>query len=461
MAGLGSLLGEGQSASQFLMWGVAYGFAQALLQPEFEALQQLVWRNQAVRVLSPADLADMVIRNIRTEDDAAGEAADSGIDADRFHDMVLDTGEPPGLELGLEMLRRGIIQVGDGTPGEATFSALVATSRLRPEWLSSLLAAQEVPISAADAVEAFIRGQISEADAKTEAFATGINSDRFDILANTAGRPPALGEALELLRRGIIQAMGLGPDETTFQQAIAEGDTKDKWLQQFLALAAYIPPPRSIATLQSHGVIDTATAAQLYQQNGLSPQLAGIYAASAVAVKVAAHKQATEAQVLKLYYDRLIDGPAATGMLENLGYDQTTAAYVLELQDFARAASVLNGAVSTVGRLYVAHKVTRAATIEALQALDLPAAAVSQYVGVWDTEVVANVKTLTEGQITAAFFYGVKDQAWCQQALQDIGYTAHDAWVILSDRSHGPLPGEPPAGPTAGLGATTYAGDVG
>lgn len=455
MAGLGALFGEGATASQFLLWGVAYGFAQALLAPDMEALQQFVWRQQTIRTLSPADLADMVIRNIRTESDAAAEAANSGIDADRFHDMVLDTGEPPGLELAMEMLRRGIIPVGTGAPGEASFTAMVATSRLRPEWLQALLAAQEVPISAADAVEATLRGQRPQADMEAEAFATGINADRFQILLDTAGRPPALGELLELKRRGLIPDMGLGPDDLTFQQGIAEGDTKNKWLPRYLDLADYIPPPRSIATLQSHGVIDTATAAQLYQANGLSPQLAGIYAASAVAVKVAAHKALTVATVEKLYADRLMDNPTAATMLGQLGYDPAEATYLLELVDFNRNATAYNQAVTTVGRLYTAHKVTRPATIAALQALDVPADAVTHLMGTWDAEVAANVTPLTAAQVADALAYGVKDQAWAMAALEHLGHTPHDAWVILSVRAHAALPDEPPEGPTAGLGVTT------
>lgn len=451
MAGLGSLLGEGSTASQFLLWGVAYGFAQALLQPEFEAIQQTIWRNQSVRVLSPADLADMVIRNIITEADGANEAADSGIDGARFHKMVLDTGEPPGLELGLEMLRRGIIPVGDGTPGEATFSALVATSRLRPEWIDALLASREVPISAAAAVEAFIRGQITEGDAKQEAFATGINADRFDILANTAGRPPSLGEALELLRRKIIPPTGLGPEVRSFQQAIAEGDTKNKWLQEFLALAETIPPPRTVTALVRAGAIDQATAIRWFQDAGLSPDAAAAYFKGAQGEKLAGTRQLAQGQVLTLYESQAVDQATALGYLGRLGYGNTEARLLLELADLQRETRALNAAINRIGGYYVAHHITRQGVIAGLGALRLDGAHIDTLLATWDAEAAANVRTVTPAQVMADVRYAVIAPAQGLEMLHTLGYSPRGAWLALAAHLHG----------TAGLGPMPPAGGPG
>lgn len=465
MAGLGSLLGEGSTAAQFLLWGVAYGFAQALLQPEFVALQQDIWRQQPIQIFSPEILADMVVKNIVTQDAGANEAADSGLDGAHFANLVLNTGEPPGLETVLEAARRSIIAWDYVDPETPSVEGAIRTSHIYDYWYSALRQMGDVsqpnggiPISPADAVEATLRGQRPQPDMEAEAGLSALNAERFQILLDTAGRPPAPGELGTLLNRQLIPLEGVGPDVTSYQQGIYEGDNKDKWWELLSRTAEYIPPPRSITTLESHGVIDAADAATLYQYNGLTPQLAGIYAASAVATKIAGNKALTAANVEKLYYDRLIDAATATAQLGDLGYAPATAAYVLELQDFNRAAVTFNAAVTTVGRLYTSRKVDRAATVAALTQLDVPAAAISQYMGVWDTEAAANVKTLTEGQITAALYYGVMSQAEAQAALEAIGYTPYDAWVVLSDRTHGPLPNQPAPGPLSGLGVPTTEG---
>lgn len=465
MAGLGDLFGAESTASQFLLWGVAYGFASALLGPNMLDIQQAAWRADPSQTLSPADLADLVVKNIMTQDDAADQAQSSGLSTDKFANLVLGTGEPPGLEMVLEMARRQFIAWDYVDPTTPTVEGAVRTSHIYDEWYAAIRQMGDVsqpgggtPISPSDAVEAALRNQRPLADMETEAGLSGLNPERFGILLDTSGNPPSPGELVEFARRQLIPLEGTGPNALTFQQGIYEGDSKDKWEPLYEKLLDYIPPPRSIATLQSHGVIDAATATALYAQNGLSPELAGIYAASAVATKVAANKAITEGNILKLYYDRLIDGPTATTMLGELGYDGPTSAYLLELQDFSRSAAVFNGAVTLVGRMYTSRKVTRTATIEALQQLDVPAGAITQYMGIWDTEIAANVRGLTEGQITAAFYYGIKDQAWCMAALEAIGYSPHDAWVILSARDHGPLPDEPPDVPGAGLGASTTEG---
>ena len=447
MAGLGSLLGEGSNASQFLLWGVAYGFAQALLQPEFEALQQLIWRNQTVKVLSPADLADMVIRGILTEDQGAAEAADSGIDGDRFHNMVLDTGEPPGLEFVLEAWRRQYIGEGSGAPGEASVRAAILTSRLRPEWTDTILKMALVPISVADAVNAVLRGQIPHDQGQTIAFENGINADGFQVLLNTAGRPPSPTELVEFLRRGFIPRKGTGPDALTFQQGIFEGDSKDKWEPLYERLAEYLPPPRTITALERAGAITPAQAVNLYQQQGLSPDLAAAYSKTASHEKLAGTKQLAEGVVLALYEGQAITEADASTHLAGLGYAPDDVAVLLRYTDLKREYQVLQSAETRIGTEYINHRISRVDAATMLGHLEAHPDRIAYLLTVWDAERAANVKTLTAAQVASAFVYEVFTQDEAMAYIVGLGYTPLDAWVILSDRSHNKLPGRPAAGP--------------
>ena len=77
----------------------------------------------------------MVIRNILDQDDAATNAAQSGVDAENFNYMVLNTGEPYGIDQALSLYRRGLIDYDELTK-------VVYYSRVRNEFLPDLLQLQ-------------------------------------------------------------------------------------------------------------------------------------------------------------------------------------------------------------------------------------------------------------------------------------------------------------------------------
>lgn len=454
--------GENSTASQFLLWSVASQIVGSILAPIVAAVEQGTWQlavegsGGAVRAaVAPADLADQVVRTILDSGTAETLATQSGVAPQDFARMVAGAGEPPGLDFMMQAYRRGYVPLGPTSPGTPSLLEGVATSRVYTYWSQVIEQMLSVPISPADAVEAVLRGQISQSDGETAAYANGVNASDFQILLDTAGNPPAPGELVELWRRGLIPAEGTGPDALTFQQGIYEGDAKDKWEPLYFKLTDYVPPPRTITTLLSHGAITEAQANAYFIQNGLSADLAAAYVTSATSEKLVSAKTLAESNVLKLYYDRLITSAEATPMLEQLGYTAADAAFLLELQDFTRAAAAYNSAVGRIGTLYTGRKITRASAVTALQSLDVPAATVTHLMSTWDAETAASIKTLTASEIADAYKYGVKAADWCITKLQDIGYDAHDAWVLISVANEAPAPNEPPdVGPSTGATPT-------
>ena len=446
MAGLGGLFGEGSIASQFLLWGVAYGIAEAVLAPVLTYIEQDAFEALPIKTPSPADLADWVVRTIVPESTAQAEATRSGVSADWFDAMVKGAGEPPGLDFMMQAYRRGYIPLGPTEVGTPSLLEGVATSRVYTYWSDVIQSMLDVPLSPADAVEATIRGQIPASQGQSEAYASGVSAERFQILVDTAGNPPALGELIELVRRGIIPNSGTGPQVLSFQQGIYEGDNKDKWLTAYEALQDAIPPVRTVTTLLSHGALTDAEAQAYFVDNGISPDLAAAEVKSATAAKLVTAKALAESNVLKLYYDQLITAAQAGPMLEQLGYSTSDTAFLLELQDFTRAAAAYNSAVVRVGNLYTARKLTRASTVKALQDLDVPAATATHLLSVWDAETAASVKSLTPSEIADAYKYAVKPIDWCLTELEAIGYTPHDAWVLCSVAAQAPAPNEPAEG---------------
>lgn len=447
MAGIGALLGESSTASSFLLWGVGYGFASALLAPELDAVRQRTYAALPVTPITPAEAADMVVRNIMQQGDAGAEAALSGVDASRFDRMVKGAGEPPGLEFLLQAFRRGFIPWGPGNPGVPTVETGIQTSRIYDYWTDTIQQMLSVPLPPAAAVDAVLRGQIPHDQGVNEAFASGIDADRFEILLHSAGRPPSPMELVELFRRGLIPAAGTGPDALTFQQGIFEGDTKDKWWPLFLRLAEHIPPPRTVTALARAGAIDQATELRLYQDAGLTPDLAAAYARAASGEKLAGTKQLAQGTVVTLYEAQAIDTATATAYLVRLGYGHTEAALILELADLQREVKVLNGAINRIGSFYVAHKLTRQGAVNGLAALKVTGSHLAHLLAAWDTEAAANVRTLTEAQIARAVKLGNMTQPEGMAELVSIGLTPFDAWVVISNELGAPQPGKPARGP--------------
>lgn len=453
VAGIGSLFGENSAASQFLIWGVGFAIAEKLLAPVLADIEQGVNEADPVLVLSPQDLADMVVRGIVDASYAADEATKSGIDGTRFQYMVESSGEPPGLETVLEMWRRGYIPWADGGPEVASVERAIKTSRIYNYWSDAIQKVGQIPLAPGEAVNAALRGQAPFDQMATEAEASGIDAARFQILVDSAGRPPSPGELVELLRRKLIPETGVGPGVVSFQQGIYEGDAKDKWWTLYAALTEYLPPPRTITALERSGAMDAATAQKYYQDAGMTPELAAVYSKNASGDKLAGTKQLAEGLVLTLYEGQAITAADATARLGALGYGATEAGFLLEYSDLSREVKALNSAVTRIGTLYVGHKITRQAAANALDTLEAPSAHRDHLLTTWDLEAAANVRPLTEAQIADAWEYQSITEGEALAELQAIGLTPFDAWVVLSNKNKAPLPGKPPRGP-GGPGTT-------
>lgn len=441
----GLLSGAQGIGTQLLLWSVLGQIVGSVMGPISEEIQQQIYKVLSNTPLSPADAADAVLKGWLDQPSAAAEAVLSGVNPQRFQTLLDITGEPPGIEQMMEAARRGIIpwQSGPGTPSVQT---AVTQSRLRPEWFPVLQQLQWLPVPVADAVNAVVRGQIPLAQGYAIANVNGVQNPDFDILVNTAGRPPAPGELITLYRRGLIPLAGTGPQALTVQQGIYEGDLKNKWWSLIGQLSDYLPPPRTITALTRSGALSSAQATTLYQQQGLSPQLAAVYAASASATKVAKTKELAESQVVKMYEDRILTSAEATAFLQALGYDANETALLLELADMQRALAAVQRAIARVGTQFVARKIGVATARNDLGALGLDSAHVDQLMQTWATERGETVKLLTEAQVVDAWSIAALDQAQAESALQALGYTPFDAWVLLSIKNKQPLPNPPSIG---------------
>ena len=122
-----------------------------------------------------------------------------------------------------------------------------------------------VPLSPADAAEAVLRKEWTPEQAAAEARFSGVNAERFAILARLAGNAPDPGSLAVALRRKLI-------DRATYDRGIAQGRLRTEWGDLVRELATQIPSPGAALEAYLEGQVDEATGRQLYELFGGAPE---------------------------------------------------------------------------------------------------------------------------------------------------------------------------------------------
>ena len=448
MPGISDLLGAASPFAQQLEWDVGQPIAQALLAPMLSELTQKINARTPVEPLSPEVLAELVVRSFIGQAEAAAVAARSGVSADDFAQLVHAAGDAPDTTTLIEAFRRKVIPMDAGSAEGVGVVQGLAQGRLDPKWTEMITKLGDVPIGVADAVDAVVEGQISFDQGAAIAYLNGISAENFKILYDTRGNPPSPTQLAEMVHRGAIPLHGTGPDVLSFEQGISEGATKNKWTKALESLMEVLPPARTVVAMLHNNSISSAQAATWFRQLGLSETTAAAYLKDASHSKTAAARTLVKGDILKLYSDKLITREQAAGMLAGLGYDAHDAEFELEIQDFHAEVAARSLAVSKIRTLFIARRLSATETITALDTLGMPTAERDGQMALWELERGASLRILTEAQITSAYEYGIMDEGTAISELMALGYTEYDAWVILSIKAKGKLPGMPAGTPS-------------
>ena len=451
--------------SQFFVFGLMFQLGQAMLAPFIQQVNNDVWSAHPDRPLSPPDLATAVVRGIGFGDSAGvtvpdwatTEAQKSGVDADVFHTMVGVSGMAPALQLLFEMVRRGIIQEGELNGGGTTLVAGIQQGDIKDEWIPYVAKLRYVQPSPVDFVRAAVQAQMPYDEASQWATKVGLepagyienNPDWFQLLYDTAGRPPGPVELGHAANRGIIPWSGRGAQVTSFEQAISESDIKNKWEPILRQLARYYPPNGEIRTLLLHGGITEDQAKALWIDNGVPAELADAYLHLAQIEQVTQDKALAKGDILTLVQEQAVSDDDALAMLAQIGYSGANADHLIAMAHFRYELEALRNVVRRISTLYTTRKINATQAKEGFTGIGMPAAQVDSLMATLLHQREAIVLIPTPAQIEGGFHYGVIDQATATSMLEQLGYDPWSAWFVLSARQHGPLPGEP-ARPTFG-----------
>lgn len=197
------------------------------LEPIAQAERNKVWQRLQSARLDPTMAAQAELEGVWNRSRALEEAAQSGIDAERYDAIfqVLDTS--PSLGDTIDLWRRGVI-------GDNEVEQSLADDHLARKWFDSIKALKRALLSAPDLALARQQGFISETEQKNRSQSVGVVPDDADLLYEMAGLPPGIETAIEMLRRGII-------DQSGFAQIVREGHTKTKYTDELLRLVNQVP----------------------------------------------------------------------------------------------------------------------------------------------------------------------------------------------------------------------------
>lgn len=468
--GFGGLLGAGGGAiRQLFLWGAAAEVLRSSLQPFFTALANDVNSAHPEVGLSPADAADMVLRGWLTPDEGKAEAAKFGVDAARFSTMVNNTGEPPGLQFLLEAERRGIIPM-DGGAGTASVEYGIKSSRVQDTWVDTIKAMKYRLPDIGLIIDAAVENQYDPSKLRELFAQNGIDPEYFNLYYNTRGNPPSVLEAGQLAVRGIIPwtnggALGVGPppgkvppasyseaaagaEATSFQQAVAEGATKTKWTDPLSQLLHYRPPAEHVAVMLANGAIDQPTAEKYWAENGLDPEVRTYYLREATHIRLTHYKQLTESMVRSMYVTGIMTVDQAKQALTDLSYSESEADLMIAYMDAEQENSLMRYAVDRIEYEYLAGKTNEEAVKRALADLHIPPELTAYALKrIRYLKAGKGGTALTAAQWADAVYYNICSTEYAIEQLVQMGYSAPDAWMLISIRAHTRMPDAPAGTP--------------
>lgn len=368
-------------------------------------------------VLPPAEAALAVLRGNMGEDAAAGEAAKSGINRERFDTWVLNTGEPPAVQELLFAWRRGIIDT-------ARLERGVRQSRVRNEWIDVVEALGHGPLTAGEAVLGAVQNHLDDATARQLFAENGFDPRWYDVAYQNAGRPPGLGELGELVNRGQLS-------EAELEQAIRESDVKDKYIAAVALLRFRRPPERTVVSMVRFGVLTSEQGVAKLLELGYLPDDAAALVAEAHHTALASTKEVAQGQVLAAYRDAYVDRATAVTMLRALNFDPAAIEFMLGLADYEQKRRRVDALLTKTRTQFLARRIDANTASGQLDAGQVPPTMRDAEIDLWKIELDGQVARLTLAQTQAMAKKALITREEFTSRVAGFGYSDLDVALIV------------------------------
>jgi hypothetical protein len=398
--------------------------------------------------ISTADAVQAAVQGYITPAQAKTYAAQNGLDPNDFQTLLDAAGEPISRTEMLQLWRRGLVQ-------EQDVKNAIAQSRVKDSYIDWAVLLKDNPMSTADAIEAYVQGYLTQAEATAIAEMNGLRSVDIPPLMLTAGEPLSKTEMLTLYKRG--QAT-----EAQVKAALQQSRLKDSYIDLTMDLAVELPALYEIRALLSSGALTAVQGTTLLLQQGYEPAIVKAIVGSLTGGVLAQTKVITESQITNLYLEQEITSTEFIQELGAIGYSQTEAELIQEVNDWKASIASRNAVISKVRAQYIARRISEQVAIAELDAVQISSSLRDKLLADWDIEIAINIRPLSEAQIIDAWKLSLFEQGdaaanttKARDYLMILGYTAADSLILLEIANKGPLDATAKAKPATPKGTTT------
>lgn len=369
--------------------------------------------------LSPADLALAVLRGNLGKQDGYDKAARVGTSPEQFDVLLSNTGEPPGIMQLLEAYRRHFIDEQELTNG-------ILQSRVRDEWIPTLLKLRYVPMTVSDAVNAVVQNHLPMDEGRAIADQNGLQPGAFDTLYQTAGDPLSRTEMESLYNRGLVT-------EADVKQALRESRVKNKYIDDAFKLHTTLLEPRMLASAVEYGAITKEQAIKLAMDHGYSHEDAAILVNEGIQRKLFGYRNALVTAIEALYEDNAITAEDATTQIKQLGHSEDEVKLILQVAEYRRVARAKNTILSAIRSKFVQYHIDEAKAKSLMDKAQIPSGQSDFLITLWTIERTAYARVLTESQIARAVKKQLISPEDGLKRLVQMGYSEGDGLLLLAE----------------------------
>ncbi len=115
-----------------------------------------------------------------------------------------------------------------------------------------------------------------------------------------------------------------------------------------------------------------------------------------------------------------------------MGFAASEAVFILEAAEFRRASRIINRTANAIQAKYVSRHIPRTQASNDLDAIGVPASQRDFMLALWDIELDANTRHLTEAQVVKAVKLKLITQDDGTARLTAMGYSPDDAALLIA-----------------------------
>lgn len=375
-------------------------------------------------LLSSDELAMMQQQGFIDAARANEEAALQGVTAERQQLRFQVSGLPPGIEMALAMLRRGIID-------SAEFSQIVREGHTKTKYTDEILALRTQVLSAAEYASARLREWVTEDEAAAGGAKSGYTPEDMELLFLNRGRPASPTQMWTAWARGVIGPRGVPTTYEDHAKAIAISDIRPEYAELLWGIRHNYPSLFALRTAVQSGGISPERAKTILHFQRYEEQDAESVVASWVSGTKLASKSLTQAQLAIEYEAHRVTETEYRQSLAALGYDAHEVDLLVALGEASVVAAQRDAMVTALKTLYLKHKIDDGQVATDLGELGISNAGIAVILPEWRLVRDAERTRLTRSEIKAAFKKAILTREQAIADLEALGLTAEEAATYL------------------------------